>query len=130
MAEISAPVFLLALPTVVPSEGAYAPYSGPRLLAVSTLPTAFRSDGNGGTGTIYGTVDRKGTPANVPLRRKVRLHRDVDGLMVQETWSNATTGAFSFTGLDLSYKYTTIAYDYEHNFRAEAADNLTPEVPA
>lgn len=83
----------------------------------------------GGNGTVYGTVDRKGTPANIPLRRRVRLLSDTSGAMVRETWSDATTGAFAFSGIDPAQRYTTLVYDHEHNFRAEAADNLTPEVP-
>lgn len=127
MAEISVPVVLLAA-LVAPSAGASAPYSGPKLLSLQRALTAALNNGNGGTGAIYGTVDRKGTPTNIALRRRVRLHRDVDGLVVQETWSDATTGEFAFTGIDPAQRYTTIAYDYEHNFRAVAADNLTPEV--
>ncbi len=87
-----------------------------------------RDTAHGGSGTVYGTVDRKGTPANVPLRRRVRLHSDASGALVRETWSDAATGAFAFTGIDPAQRYTTLAYDHEHNFRAEAADNLTPEV--
>ena len=96
--------------------------SAPRLLLARD--TEF-----GGNGTVYGTVDRKGTPANIPLRRPVRLLSDASGNMVRETWSDATTGACSFTGLGPAQRYTTLVYVHEHNFRAEAADNLTPEVP-
>lgn len=88
-----------------------------------------RDTAHGGSGTVYGTVDRKGTPANIPLRRRVRLLSDISGAMVRETWSDATTGTFAFAGLDPAQRYTTLVYDHEHNFRAEAADNLTPEVP-
>ena len=74
-------------------------------------------------GRIIGTVKRKGTPDNVPLARRVRLYRDVDGLFVAETWSNAA-GDFVFENIEENVSYTTIAYDYEHNYRAIAADNL------
>lgn len=74
-------------------------------------------------GRIVGTVKRKGTPDNVPLARRVRLYRDVDGLLVAETWSNAA-GDFVFENIEENVSYTTIAYDYEHNYRAIAADNL------
>lgn len=122
MAEISVPVILLSI-QVVPSAGATAPYSGPRLLSVLKSGDFI----HGGHGRIIGTVEEKASP-NLPLRRRVRLHRDVDGLCVRETWSDAATGAYAFTDINPTYKYTAIAYDYAHNHRAVAADNLTPEV--
>lgn len=122
MAEISVPIVLLAV-RLAPSAGAAAPYSGPKLLAVQKS----RDYIHGGAGRIDGFVEEKGTP-NTPLRRKVRLHRDVDGLMVRETWSDASTGAYTFTDINPAYTYTAIAYDYARNHRAEAADGLVPEV--
>lgn len=122
MAEISVPVILLSI-QVVPSAGAAAPYSGPRLLSVLKSGDFI----HGGPGRITGTVEEKATP-NLPLRRRVRLHRDVDGLCVRETWSAATTGAYEFADINPTYKYTAIAYDHEHNFRSVIADNLTPEM--
>ena len=122
MAEISVPVVLHTL-RVAPSAGAAAPYSGPKLLALQKSGDYI----HGGAGVITGTVEEKATP-NIPLHRKVRLHRDVDGLMVRETWSHATTGAYTFTDINPACTYTVIAYDYAHNYRAVGADNLTPEV--
>ena len=104
MAEISAPIVLLAL-QVAPSAGAAAPYSGPKLQALQTSGDYI----HGGKGFITGTVEEKATP-NIPLRRRVRLHRDVDGMMVRETWSHATTGAYTFTDINPAYTYTVIAY--------------------
>ena len=122
MAEISVPVVLLTL-QVAPSAGAAAPYSGPKLLSLQKSGDYI----HGGKGFIAGTVEEKSTP-NIPLRRRVRLHRDVDGMMVRETWSHATTGAYTFTDINPAYAYTVIAYDYARNYRAVGADNLTPEV--
>jgi hypothetical protein len=122
MAQISVPIVLLGV-QVAPSAGAAAPYSGPKLSDVQKS----RDYIHGGAGRIDGFVEEKGTP-NAPLRRKVRLHRDVDGLMVRETWSDASTGAYEFTNINPAYTYTAIAYDYARNHRAEAADGLLPEV--
>lgn len=122
MAEISVPVVLHTL-RVAPSAGAAAPYSGPKLLTLQTSGDYI----HGGKGVITGTVEEKATP-NIPLHRKVRLYREVDGLLVRETWSNATTGAYVFTDINPAYTYTVIAYDYARNYRAVIADNLTPEV--
>ena len=122
MAVINVPVVLLSI-QVVPSAGAAAPYSGPKLLSVLKSGDFI----HGGHGRIIGTVEEKASP-NLPLRRRVRLHRDVDGLCVRETWSDATTGAYEFADINPACRYTAIAYDYAHNHRAVAADNLTPEV--
>jgi len=122
MAQISVPIIRLAI-QVAPSAGASASYSGLKLLGVSKT----RDYIHGGAGRIDGFVEEKGTP-NAPLRRKVRLHRDLDGMMVRETWSDAATGAYEFTDINPAYTYTAIAYDYARNHRAEAADGLVPEV--
>ena len=104
MAEISVPVVLLTL-QVAPSAGAAAPYSGPKLLALQKSGDYI----HGGKGFITGAVEEKATP-NIPLRRRVRLHRDVDGMMVRETWSDAVTGAYTFTDINPAYTYTVVAY--------------------
>ncbi len=83
----------------------------------------------GGGASISGTVKRKATPANVPLARRVRLFDEATGTLLQETLSDATTGEYSFDGVDTRRRYTVLAYDHLHDYRAEAADNLTPEAP-
>jgi hypothetical protein len=80
----------------------------------------------GGNGRIYGTVKIKGVP-NLPVSRRVRLFRELDGLCLAETWSNAVTGEYEFLGFDPTYRYTVLTYDYQQNFRAVVADNLIPE---
>lgn len=103
----------------------YVSLANPRVLDLK-----FSGDRiHGGPGRIYGSVFRKGTPADFPAVARVRLHRDVDGLCIRETWSNAA-GAYEFPDLSLDYKYTAIARDHTHDYRAVIADNLTPEVPA
>ena len=79
----------------------------------------------GGTGRVRGTVKEKSTPSNISLRRKVRLIRERDGLLVRETWSDAATGNYDFQDVELNETYTVLAYDYQHNYRAVVADNLS-----
>lgn len=86
-------------------------------------PIRYQISGNG---RIYGTVKIKGIP-NLPVSRRVRLFREIDGLCLAETWSNAATGEYEFLGFDPAYRYTVLTYDYQQNFRAVVADNLTPE---
>jgi hypothetical protein len=80
----------------------------------------------GGLGRISGTVKVKGTP-DYAVRDRVRLHRQRDGYMMRETWSDATTGAYTFDNVDPAEKYTVITYDSNLSFRAVVADNLTPD---
>lgn len=106
-----------------------------RATNASSAPVAFTAawrtqvrigTGRGGTGLIEGTVKIKGTP-DYAVSRRVRLYRDRDGILVGETWSDATTGAYTFDGLDRTQRYTVLALDHTGNFRAVPADNLTPE---
>ena len=82
----------------------------------------------GGQGSIPGTVKRDADPTDLPLRRRVRLIREIDGRVIRETWSDAATGEYLFTGVSEHETYTVISYDHEHNYRAVVADNITPEV--
>ena len=121
MAEFSYPGEIVGVHTNVASLGAAANYSG-------TTATGIVKHGDfihGGDGTLTGTVKEQNTPANTPLRRKVRLFREVDGLLLQETWSDATTGVYTFSNLQTQYKYTVVSYDYTLNYRAVIADNLS-----
>jgi len=82
---------------------------------------------DGGMYRVTGTVKEKASPTNTPLKRKVRLHREPDGRMVRETWSDASTGAYTFDHIRGDVNYFVTTFDYLHNFRAVIADNLTPE---
>lgn len=82
----------------------------------------------GGITSIFGTVKEKNSPANTPLRRQVVLLDEATWTVVSSTWSDASTGNYRFDNLNASSKYTVLAYDYAHNYRAVVADNLTPEI--
>lgn len=75
-------------------------------------------------GRIIGTVKRKNTPTNMPLARRVRLYRDVDGMLIAETWSRAADGVYQFDYIEEGQSYTAIALDHEHVYRMVGADNL------
>lgn len=124
MAEVSVPV-VLVVPQIAPSAGASASYSGPQLIGLLTSGDTI----HGGRGYIPGTVKRDADPVDLSLHRRVRLHREVDGMMLRETWSDTATGEYLFTDINPAITYTVIAYDYERNYRAVVADNITPEVP-
>ncbi|WP_052224055.1 LamG-like jellyroll fold domain-containing protein [Comamonas testosteroni] len=81
----------------------------------------------GGQGRIYGTVSRKETPANVPLRRRVRLHRSVDGYLARETWSKAD-GSYEFREISTRYEWDVIAWDHELQEFSTVANNQLAEV--
>lgn len=82
----------------------------------------------GGQYRIEGTVAIDDEPTDIPVRRRVRLYRRVDGFLVAETFSDAITGAYVFTGLKLQ-KYFVIAHDDESNiYNATIKDAITPEL--
>lgn len=80
----------------------------------------------GGHGCIYGPVELYTQAGNIPLPRRVRLHRSRDGLLVRETWSNAQ-GNYRFDGISDRYKYDVIAWDHEGLQQSVVANDLTPE---
>lgn len=80
-----------------------------------------------GRGRIAGTVAEKGAP-NAPVRRRVRLYQDRDGMLVREAWSDSITGAYAFDYVDEALTYTVLSYDHTLNFRAVVADHITPEI--
>lgn len=78
-------------------------------------------------GRVSGTVKTKADPVNLPVHRRVRLHREIDGMQIDETWSDPATGEYEFLYVDREFRYTVVSYDHTHNKRAVIADNLTPE---
>ena len=74
---------------------------------------------------ITGTTKNTGTPP-VPVGRLVRLHDQKTGEIVRQVWSDAATGAYSFTDLRLT-TYYVVSFDHTNTFAAVIADNLTPE---
>lgn len=81
----------------------------------------------GGQCSIYGTVELYAQAGNIPLPRRVRLHRSRDGLLVRETWSDAQ-GNYRFDGISERYTYDVIAWDHEGMQQSVVANDLTPEV--
>ena len=81
----------------------------------------------GGTGQITGTVKEKASPANLPLHRRVVLIDEATRLTLAETWSDASTGAYTFANLEPAFKYTVLAYDYTGAYRGVIADGQIPE---
>lgn len=77
---------------------------------------------------IEGTVAIDDEPTDIPVRRRVRLFRRLDGVLVAETFSDAITGAYAFTGLKLQ-KYFVVAHDDDSNiYNATIKDAITPEL--
>lgn len=86
----------------------------------------------GGRARITGDVGIKGASGapDSMTKSRVRLLRARDGLLARETWSDAATGAFEFTGLDERTEFIALAQDSTGSFRPVAADRVLPEVPA
>lgn len=86
--------------------------------------SAFKSVG---AGTIIATTKEKAVPNDLPVSRRVVLHRHADGQPVAETWSDAA-GNYAFTNIDPRLKYYAVSFDHTGHYRGVIADNLTPEV--
>jgi chaperone required for assembly of F1-ATPase len=95
------------------------------LRAVGTIHRTPDVGFDSGPGTITGTT--KNTPAT-PVRRRVRLHEQSSGRIVRETWSDATTGAYTFPNLRLTRYYVT-AFDHTGQYAAVIESDITPTVP-
>lgn len=119
------PLRTLATRSAAVLKGA-APEPQGTLRTKSSAATQVSDTEYGGQGRVHGTVERKNTPTNVPLRRRVRLHRSRDGLLVRETWSKAD-GTYEFNGVSMQYEYDAIAWDNEMSYRSVIANNLKPE---
>jgi hypothetical protein len=80
---------------------------------------------HGGKGRIAGTVTKSNTPSDVPVSRRVRLHRKVDGLPIAETWS-AADGSYAFEGIDERINYYVISFDHTNTYNGVIKDSITP----
>ncbi|WP_250439860.1 LamG domain-containing protein [Delftia tsuruhatensis] len=109
---------------VASPDGAMPPTGKTHLGLVGKSRTNYLFD-RAANGRIRGTVERDASPADVPLRRRVTLLRDIDLMVVQQQWSDAATGTYDFQYIETDHAYTVIAHDYEHNYRAVIADNLS-----
>ncbi len=89
---------------------------------------ARRNIYQGGVGRITGTVKEKSLPTNVPLHRRVCLLEEKTRLLVAETWSDVTTGNYTFERIDMGRTYTVMSYDHTGLYRAVIADRIVPEM--
>ena len=111
---------ILARPVSIAGYVALGPVRGVASAAPVTVDLK-----NAGSYRIIGTTKNTGTPP-VPVGRLVRLHDQKTGEIVRQVWSDATTGAYSFTGLRLT-TYYVVSFDHTNTFGAVIADNITPE---
>jgi len=90
-------------------------------------PIQIKDVYDGGKGYITGSVKEKVTPPpSIARHERVRLIRERDGRCIRETWSDATTGAFTFANIDETLRYTVVAYDHTNTLRAVIGDNILP----
>ncbi|MFN3493831.1 MAG: hypothetical protein ACK40L_04930 [Hydrogenophaga sp.] len=68
-----------------------------------------------------------GTP-NTPVRRRVRLHNQRSGRLIQEVWSQAATGEALFLRL-LPGIYYVISFDHTGAYGAESESDIVVPAP-
>ena len=107
-----------SVPQARVSVGAIGYYRGHKLWR--------RNVHHGGNGRITGSVAIKGSP-NTPVQRRVRLFDEKTGTLVREVFSDPITGAYEFLYVSMDHKYTVVSFDYDNNYRAVVADNITAE---
>ncbi len=118
----------LIQPGSVSGVGGRALYAGATPVLAPRFSVRDFYRGGDQSGRVRGrTVEQedKNSP-KVPVSRRVRLYRDRDGLLIREAWSNAQ-GEYDFQRIDSTTTYTVLSYDHEGDFRAVAADRVTPE---
>lgn len=135
-ADFSASLPSAAYPTPAAAKDTGVLTAGPRarqspLFASVTskllaAPSSLKDLYDGGRGRVRGVVKQKGLPSYA-VRREVRLIRELDARCIRSQWSDPVTGAFDFTHVDETIRYTVLVLDYTHGKRAVVADNYTPE---
>jgi hypothetical protein len=81
---------------------------------------------HGGDGRIAGTVKEAGSPFDLAVVRRVRLHRKVNGMLIREQWS-AADGTYAFNHIVRTQLYYVVSFDHLGNYNAVIKDGVTPE---
>lgn len=95
------------------------------MIAIGGAHVLISETFDGGAFQIVGTTKNTGTPPT-PVRRRVRLHEQSSGRIVRETWSDATTGAYTFAGLRQTLYYVT-AFDHTGTYGGVIETDVTAE---
>lgn len=99
----------------------------PATASFRSLPTpSFVTSQYAGRGRLVGTTKTKATP-DFPTYAKVRVVRELDAVCVAEEWSDPVTGAWQFDYLDMTQRYTILAYEPTGLVRAAIASGVLPE---
>lgn len=84
---------------------------------------------DGGRFKVTGNTERISTPAgsaNVPVSRRVRLHDQLTGKLVRETWSYAGTGNYVFDRIRAGVFYV-VAFDHTGAYNGVIATGVASE---
>lgn len=95
---------------------------------VASAPPSQLDIHDAGRGRIIGTVKEKGSPSNIPLKRRVVLLSMPGSRVIRETWSDPVGGGYEFSEIAMDRRYTVISYDHTGIYRGVVADNLQPEL--
>ena len=78
--------------------------------------------------TDLGHTYLKGDPANTPVKARVLLYAQRSGRAFRETWSEASTGAYQFTGLRAG-TFFVVAFDSSGLYGGEAETDIVLPTP-
>jgi len=88
---------------------------------------SFDTCSTGPFATPNGTTKVTGSPA-VPVRRKVRLYSQHNGRLVQEMWSDPTSGQYGFKALRAG-AYFVVAFDHTQQYNGEIMTDVVLPAP-
>lgn len=115
---LSALLFAQVIPLVTSAQ----PLVAPKAVANAVL---LRDVAHGGKGRIAGTVKEASTPEH-GVKRRVRLHRKIDGMLTRETWSKPD-GTYLFENIMIQ-PYYVVAFDHTGNYNGVIKDSIVPEL--
>jgi len=75
---------------------------------------------------VAGTTLNEAGAEDTPVRRRVRLHEQLTGRTVADTWSASATGAYSFPRLAANTYYVT-AFDHTGQYGGVIETDVLPE---
>lgn len=75
-----------------------------------------------------GSTSNTGSPSNIPVRRRVRLHNQATGRLVQEQWSSRVDGGYQFLGLAAG-RYYVVAFDHTGQYGGECETDIPAPTP-
>lgn len=100
----------------------------PAVASVITRSNVHEVNISGPYSTPAGTTKNIGSPADLPVRRLVRLHDQPTGRLLRDLWSDPVTGAYQFDYLRAG-RFFVIAFDHTGQYNGEVVTGISLPTP-